>query len=215
VRKRKADETSFSLKALHFVLYLYQMNFTTYCDYFQGILDDPDRKAPYDNPEYIDYTRMNWARMNRWLKTAVISDSMRQAIAAIDQPQQWIIITEPWCGDAAHCVPLIHMIAAVNPHITVRYELRDAAPHRIDKYLTRGGKSIPKLIIQDTHGSDLATWGPRPAACQLLYDRLMENKADFETVKMELQRWYNDDKGRGVQQELEALVKQVFSSTQI
>ncbi len=184
------------------------MDFNAYCTYFQSILDDPDRKAPYDNPDYIDYTRMNWARMNRWLKTAVISDAMRQAIDTTDQPQQWIIITEPWCGDAAHSVPFLHMIAALNKHITVRYELRDAEPFRISNYLTRGGKSIPKLIIQDADGADLATWGPRPAGCQKLYDRLTEQKADFETLKMELQHWYNDDKGRELQQELEELIRQ-------
>jgi hypothetical protein len=185
------------------------MNFSAYCDYFRQILDDPDRKAPYDNPDYIDYTRMNWARMNRWLKTAVITDTMRQAVSGVQQPQQWIIITEPWCGDAAHCVPFLHMIAGMNERITVRYELRDAEPFRINQYLTRGGKSIPKLIIQDESGADLANWGPRPAACQQLYDRLTEQQADFEKLKMELQRWYNNDKGHELQQELEKLLSDI------
>lgn len=187
------------------------MNFSEYLDYFESIISKaPDEQLPpYDNPAYMDYTRMNWQRTNRWLKTAKLSNALTDAIAAVDKPQHWLIITEPWCGDAAHNVPFIHLAASRNPLITVSYELRDSEPFSIDNYLTRGGKSIPKLVIRDAGGQDLATWGPRPAECQQLYDVLTAEKADFERVKTDLQNWYNADKGAKLQAELTALLRSV------
>lgn len=183
------------------------MNFQSYLSCYETILNNPAPAAPYDNPDYFNYTKLNWSRLNRWLKTGVLSDKMKAAVAEISTPQQWIIITEPWCGDAAHIVPFLQMIAALNPQIHVEYELRDAEPFRINSYLTNGGKSIPKLIIKNEAGKDLATWGPRPAECQTLYTKLTSEKADFETMKTELQKWYNKDEGRQIQEEIIQLLQ--------
>lgn len=184
------------------------MTFAEYRAYFESIIEKPldEQQPPYDNPQYIDYTRLNWSRMNRWLKTGKLSAALVSAIEGIESPQQWIVITEPWCGDAAHNVPFIEMAAERNPLVTVSYELRDAEPFRINAYLTNGGKSIPKLIIQNERGEDLATWGPRPAGCQSLYDVLMKEKADFERIKTDLQNWYNADKGAELMVELAELL---------
>lgn len=178
------------------------MDFQQYQNYFQDILSEPNPPAPYDNVDYLDYAKLNWARQQRWLKTGVIDPNMASAIAGIKVPQQWIIITEPWCGDASHIVPFIHMLTQLNPLITASYQLRDAEPFLINQYLTNGGKAIPKLIIRDEAGNDLVNWGPRPADCQVIYTSLTEKKADFETIKTELQKWYNQDKGVSFQREL-------------
>ncbi len=190
------------------------MTFEAYHQYFESIIQKnaDEHTAPYNNPDYFDYTRLNWSRMNRWLKTGQLTDAVKEVVKAIDSPQQWIIITEPWCGDAAHSVPFLEMISRLNPLITVSYELRDSEPFRINDYLTNGGKSIPKLVIRDSEGKDLATWGPRPAACQEIYSKLTAEKADFEKVKTELQHWYNADKGVGVQEELSNLLVNINRS---
>ncbi len=186
---------------------LSDMNFQAYLTYFENIITNPTPPTPYDNPDYFNYAKLNWSRTNRWLKNGVLSEEIKTMIGKISSPQQWTIITEPWCGDAAHIVPFLHKIAALNPLIHTDYELRDSAPFRINSYLTRGGKSIPKLIIQDENGQDLATWGPRPVDCQRIYDQLIAEKADFETTKTELQKWYNKDAGNQLQQELVELLK--------
>lgn len=178
------------------------MNFQQYQDYFQDILSDPDPSAPYDNADYLDYAKLNWARQQRWLKTGEINSELAKLIADINKPQQWIIITEPWCGDASHTVPFIHKLSELNPLINATYQLRDAEPFLIEQYLTNGGKAIPKLIIRDEAGNDLLNWGPRPVACQAMYSSLTAENADFETVKTELQKWYNQDKGISFQAEL-------------
>lgn len=182
------------------------MNFQSYLAEFGRILDNQTPQAPYDKPAYFDYTKLNWSRMNRWLKKGELSEQLVTAVKGILQPQQWIVVTEPWCGDAAHSVPFLQLAAQTNPLISITYELRDSPPHRINDYLTDGSKSIPKLIIRDNQGNDLATWGPRPAECQLLFDRLKADGADFETQKVALQNWYNADKGHSVQAELHGML---------
>ncbi len=180
------------------------MTFQEYLNYFQSIIEksNEEQVAPYDNSDYIEYTRMNWARMNRWLKTGKLSEELTEVIKGIAKPQTWIIITEPWCGDAAHSVPFLHRLAELNPLIRVEYELRDSEPFRINQYLSNGSKSIPKVIFRNTEGQDLFIWGPRPAGCREIYTRLTAEKVDFETVKTEIQKWYNADKGVEMQEEL-------------
>lgn len=185
------------------------MTFEDYLRYFRTIIDkaNEEQTAPYDNPDYIDYTRMNWSRMNRWLKTGKLSEELSAIIRAIREPQHWIVITEPWCGDAAHSVPFFHMLAELNPLIRVDYELRDSEPFRINGYLTHGSKSIPKVIFRNAAGEDLAVWGPRPAGCQEVYAGLTAQNADFDTIKTAIQKWYNADKGVEMQAELAAELK--------
>ncbi|WP_343691850.1 thioredoxin family protein [Chitinophaga sp.] len=185
------------------------MTFKDYCDQFELILNrkNEEQQAPYDNPHYLDYTKLNWTRMNRWFKTGKLTPEFTAAIQHIDAYQHWIIITEPWCGDAAHIIPFLEMASHLNPLIKVTYELRDTEPFRINQYLTNNGKSIPKLIIRNAEGYDLATWGPRPKDCQALYMRLTAEKADYDTVKMELQKWYNANKGHDLQTEMTELLR--------
>ena len=193
------------------------MNFKEYSIYFKNILskDIVEHQPPYDNPVYLEYTRMNWSRMNRWYKTGKLSDIIIEMVTKIDEPQHWIIITEPWCGDAAHNIPFIERIAMENPLISVSYELRDAAPFRIEQHLTNGTKSIPKLIIQDEKGNVLGSWGPRPENCQKIYAELLLEQASFETIKTEIQKWYNANKGEDLQQELSELFKDISSKAVI
>ncbi len=122
-------------------------------------------------------------------------------IRAIDQPQTWIVITEPWCGDAAPMLPFIARLAEENPLITLDIQFRDHPPFLIEHYLTNGGKSIPKLIVRDAEGKDLFTWGPRPVSAQQLVQDLNAAGTDKSEVVLALQNWYNDNKGNEMQQE--------------
>lgn len=180
------------------------MNFTSYLNYFQNIVENTNGNFPelYQDPEYFEYTKLNWSRLNRWMKTGKLLDATIQKLKAIQVAQQWIVITEPWCGDASHIVPFIELMARENDLISVRYELRDAEPFRITQYLTNGSKSIPILIIQDNHGNDLKVWGPRPKECQDFFMSEKNKGSDFEGLKVALQKWYNTDKGVQIQQEI-------------
>lgn len=178
------------------------MDFSTYKVFFKAVLDSAKQLPPYDNPDYFNYTRLNWSRQHRWLSTGQLDESLVKKIKAISSPQEWLVITEPWCGDAAHCLPFIYLLSEQNPLVKLDIQLRDSEPFLIEQYLTRGSKSVPKLIIRDENGQDLLVWGPRPAKSQELYDRLKAEQADDEELKLQLQWWYNEDKGVSLQQEL-------------
>lgn len=182
------------------------MTFQTYLEQFEQILNSSNPQAPYDNPDYLNYTKLNWSRMNRWMKKGEILPHVKEKIQSIKEAQQWIVISEPWCGDASHSVPFIQMMTDLNPLIHIDYELRDAEPNRIQDYLTNGGKAIPKLIIKNSEGKDLATWGPRPAECQELYWEMRTSKVPSEEVKIKLQNWYNEHHGVEIQEEIAALL---------
>lgn len=180
------------------------MNWTSYLEYFDHVLQHAAQIPPYDQEDYLHYAQLNHARMKRWIKQGSLTTTTKQALSTIDRPQRWILITEPWCGDAAHIVPFIEKMSAENPLITLEIQLRDS-DSEIDRYLTNGGKAIPKLIIRDEAGKDIAVWGPRPQACQELFIALKESGQDFEQQKIALQKWYNEDKGMAIQEEVSAL----------
>ena len=181
------------------------MKWNEYLSLFDKVLNNENNEAPYDNPEYVNYVKMNQSRSNRWLKSDILNDDLVRKIEAIDTPQEWIIITEPWCGDAAHNVPVLAMLSEKNPLIDFKIELRDNGANMIDSYLTNGGKSIPKLIVRDKDGKDLFTWGPRPAECQQIM--IEHKKTDLPILEKhkQIQTWYSKDKGASVQEELLAL----------
>jgi hypothetical protein len=185
------------------------MDFTTYLSYFRNLLEYKLETLPvlYQDPAYFEYTKLNWSRQSRWMKTGKLAENIVSKIKAIQTPQNWIVITEPWCGDASHIVPFIELMSRENELITVSYELRDTEPTRIDNYLTNAGKAIPILIIQDQNKKDIAVWGPRPAKCQQIFLDAKNQGADMDVLKTILQQWYNADKGNEIQQEIGALLK--------
>ncbi|UJP63340.1 thioredoxin family protein [Mongoliitalea daihaiensis] len=187
------------------------MNTEQYLGYMNSIVQTNlnEQTAPYNKADYLEYTRLNTSRQNRWLKTQTVSEELKSVLSEIKSPQQWLVITEPWCGDAAHVNPFIMLAAQENSLINLTFELRDSVPFSIEKYLTNGAKAIPKLVIRDEHGNDLATWGPRPAGCQALYTELKARNAAFDEVLTAVQNWYNSNKGREIQEELTALLQEV------
>lgn len=165
-----------------------------------------------EHTEYLlDYTKLNMQRMARWDKTAVLSEEMHSALARPFAPCTWLVITESWCGDAAQNIPMMHKVAAAsNGKIDLRLVLRDQHLALMDAFLTRGSRSIPKLICLNGALDVVATWGARPAAVQqLVADNaaLPENeRLPKEQIIEQVHAWYVHDKQAALQQELIALL---------
>lgn len=146
----------------------------------------------------VAYTLLNEQRMKRWDKTIKVSEEAQNKIAAFKGDVTWLVLTESWCGDAAHVIPVINKVAELNENITLKLVLRDDNDALMQHFLTNGGKSIPKLIMLDNASQKvLNTFGPRPAAAtQLVKDYLAEHGTITEEFKEILQGWYNKDKGQ-------------------
>jgi hypothetical protein len=155
-------------------------------------------------PVFVYYTKLNLQRMQRWNKTFQLNAQVARVVQAV-QPQIWWVINEAWCGDAAQILPgMAKMAEAANGHIDLRIIMRDDNATIMDKYLTNGSRSIPKLVATDDAGNDLFDWGPRPAFAQkMMMDRKAnKNGETLEVKEKELHLWYAKDKGQSTQQEL-------------
>ncbi|NVO84942.1 thioredoxin family protein [Hymenobacter terrestris] len=161
------------------------------------------------SPELTDYAKLNIQRMQRLDKKAELLPELQKTLEALTQEYAWVIITEGWCGDAAQIVPVLEKMAqASNGRIRTYYLLRDENLDLMDRYLTNGGRAIPKLLVlhADTR-TEVANWGPRPAEAQDLFLETKAAGATHEEFAEKLHGWYAQDKTRAIQQELLALVR--------
>lgn len=152
------------------------------------------------NAALADYTKLNDRRMKRWDKTVKISEEAQQKIAAFNGNTTWLIITESWCGDAAHVMPVFNKIAALNPNITIKIVFRDDNLALMDLFLTNGGRAIAKVIMLDNEtGEVLNTYGPRPSEATNLVNTYKEKHGVLTPeFKEDLQHWYNKNKGQNI-----------------
>lgn len=160
-------------------------------------------------PDHIHYTHLNEARMHRLDKTQQLTEDVQHELKQWSKPQLWVVLSETWCGDAAQVLPVIAKMAEMTPAITLRILLRDEHPEVMDLFLTNGTRSIPKLIMVDEEsGEVLADFGPRPnEAKQLILDYKATHGVVDDTAKTALQKWYLNDKGISIQNEILALMK--------
>lgn len=184
-------------------------------DEYQTILTDfaAEGKTSGDQKEdLIYYTKLNAQRSKRIAKTSSLHEELSAKVKSLPK-QTWLLITETWCGDAANSVPLIEKLAALNPSIDLRIVLRDENLELMDQFLTKGGRSIPKLIALDEDLNVLFDWGPRPKEAQSLYWgwREREDREPYKEFQVTLQKWYNENKSGAIQEEiLGKLVSEVF-----
>jgi hypothetical protein len=78
-------------------------------------------------------------------------------------------------------------------------------------FLTNGARAIPKLVIIDAETlAVIADWGPRPEpAKNLILDYKATHGIVDETAKIELQKWYLQDKGIAIQNEILKIYGQI------
>jgi len=185
------------------------ISYTQYRALVKQLVSDNASTGELQNEEMANYTMLNDKRMKRWDKTLKISEDIATKIKNVKTKQTWLVLTESWCGDAAHVVPVMNKVAELNDNIEFKVVLRDENEGLMDRFLTNGGKSIPKLIMVDTETlTVLNTFGPRPAgATQLVMDYKEKHGEIKPELKEELQGWYNNDKGQSTITELIALMQ--------
>lgn len=152
----------------------------------------------------INYTMLNEKRMDRWDKKLQIPKDAATKIKDYSTKVIWLVITESWCGDAAHMLPVMNKIAELNDNINLRMVLRDDNEDLMNLFLTNGNKSIPKLIMIDAASMEvISTYGPRPNRVTKLVNDYKEQHGQLTPeFKKDLQVWYNNDKGESTLQDL-------------
>ena len=159
--------------------------------------DDLDAEAA----ERVGYTKLNLHRTLRIGRTYKVAEELVALMRRLTRPQTWLVLTEPWCGDSAQCLPHLAVLSDLNKHVTLRILLRDENLDVMDRYLTEGKRSIPRLVAFDEAGTELFTWGPRPAAAQAVFAQAQTAGLAKPDLLEKLHLFYGRDRGRALEAE--------------
>ncbi|WP_417619512.1 thioredoxin family protein [Oceanihabitans sediminis] len=184
------------------------ISYSEYLDVINTQVANNDTSGENKSEDLVAYTKLNAKRMKRWDKTLKVSEEAKAKIEKLDKKVTWLVLTETWCGDAAHVLPVINKVAETSENISLGLVFRDENEALMNQFLTNGGKSIPKLImIEETSGEVFGSFGPRPKeATQLVLDYKEKHGAISAELKENLQVWYNKDKGQSTVNDLVALL---------
>lgn len=149
------------------------------------------------------------------LQSANLNENTLKALQKQEMPLIWLAITETWCIDSAHSLPIIYKMSEINPNITMKVVLRDEPPQVIDNFRTSGSRSIPKVICLDAESLVvLGTWGPRPIELQVKImlkvranNKLLDKGNKKAAVRAKeiittIKNWYEEDQAESVQAEV-------------
>ena len=184
------------------------MTYSEYRNLVTDLLKENKSTGNTQTENYLGYSKLGNARMKRLDKTFHLSDDVKAQLNNTSKKYQWLVLTEGWCGDAGHALPIMNKIAEASENIDLKILLRDENDALMNQFLTDGNRSIPKLIVLDKATDEVVdTWGPRPSeATAMVSNYKKENGSLSEAFKEELQVWYNTNKGENILRDLMALV---------
>ncbi|WNH13702.1 thioredoxin family protein [Thalassobellus suaedae] len=187
------------------------ISYQAYRELVKHLVDKKSNTGEEKTKALANYTKLNDKRMKRWDKTIKISEASNRRINEFRHHITWLVITESWCGDAAHMLPAINKIAELSNYIDMKIVIRDENLELMDAFLTYGSRSVPKLImIDDETGDVLTTYGPRPSEATSYVNRFKaENGELTPEFKEDLQHWYNDDKGQNIIEDVTEMLCQL------
>jgi hypothetical protein len=165
--------------------------------------------------KYFENRKINFQRTSRLNKTFIPAAETKHLFTQIVNPQQWIVITESWCGDSAQNLPILTKLASLSEKIDFKIVLRDSNLDFMDLYLTNGTRSIPKLIVFDENDDELFRWGPRPVEAKNLFAKLKNEEVEKPEINKQLHLWYGRNRGKEVEKEIVELVKMNLIQTDI
>lgn len=184
------------------------LTYSAYLELLQVLFKEGKTTGHDQNPDLVEYAKLNLQRMARVEKTTVISQDLKQKLGTIKGHYVWLVITEGWCGDAAQSLPVFEAIEKLNTNIELKIVLRDENPDLINQYLTNGSRSIPKLICFEKESlKELFVWGPRPKLLQDEVTELVKANMPKDERGIFIQKWYNNDKTTTLQNEIRELIE--------
>ena len=184
------------------------ISYQEYRDLVKDLVAKESTTGNEKTEDLANYTMLNDRRMKRWDKTVKVSETVQEKVANLNINQTWLVLTESWCGDAAHVMPVINKIAELNDKIDFKVVLRDENEALMNQFLTNGGQAIPKLIMINNSTNEVVnTFGPRPTeATKLVNKYKAEHGGLTAEFKEDLQHWYNNDKGQNAIEDLVGLM---------
>ena len=113
------------MTAIHSSILAQAIPYDAYLQLSALLVKEERTSGPNQSEAYVYYTKLNFQRMKRLNKTIEVPASVIELLKVKAANWTWIILTEPWCGDAAQCVPVIEKLALSAGNIQTLYLLRD------------------------------------------------------------------------------------------
>jgi len=184
-------------------------SYITFRSLVSDLLEKGKSTGPSQSDALLNYSMLNDKRMARLDKKIKLSDTTIERLNKIKKAQTWLLITEGWCGDAAHILPVMNKMSTENENINLKVVLRDENPELMNHFLTNGSMSIPKLVVLNTNNEVLSSWGPRPSIATKMVTDYKEKHGGLDSdFKKDLQLWYNKNKGINIQEDLLTFLEQ-------
>ena len=183
-------------------------SYNTYRSLVSNLLENGKSTGPNQSDALLNYSMLNDKRMARLDKKIKLSDETIERLNKVEKEQTWLLITEGWCGDAAHVLPVMNKMSNENEHINLKVVLRDENVALMNQFLTNGSMSIPKLVVLDKEDNVISSWGPRPSIATKMVNDYKEKHGSLDAdFKKDLQMWYNKNKGVNIQEDLLAFLE--------
>lgn len=169
-----------------------------------GTSSGPDKSEALSN-----YTLLNNSRMKRLDATIKVEEDVLEKFQQYHKNVTWLVLTESWCGDAAHAMPVMNKLVEQAKNLDFKILYRDENEELMNRFLTNGTMSIPKLIAFDNETQEvIKDWGPSPL---IIMNKTKDFKAAHATLttefKKEIQIWYNQNKGKCIARDLLKLIE--------
>ncbi len=178
------------------------LTYKQYIDLTNKEIENTDVNSLNDAEKTLfEYKKLNLQRSSRIEKHYSVNDELKSLIQNTKQIQTWVIITENWCGDSAQNLPYIKAFTEINPLINLKIILRDSNLDIMDRYLTNGTRSIPKLIAFDDNWNEIFNWGPRPQAAKELMEKFKKEGLSKTEKYEKLHLWYGRNRGKDIERE--------------
>lgn len=164
--------------------------------------------GPNQSEALSNYTLLNNSRMKRLDKTIKIKNDIAKKFQNYKGDLTWLVLTESWCGDAAHSMPVMNKLSQLTPNIEFKVVQRHENVELMNEFLTNGKMAIPKLIVYDNNKNEVINnWGSKPSKVVEMIEDIKKIQGTLTSeFKMELQVWYNKDKGENISEDLSKLL---------
>jgi thiol-disulfide isomerase/thioredoxin len=184
------------------------ISYEEYKSLVSDLMKEGKSTGPVQNESRANYTKLNNQRMKRLDKQTRLSEEAVNVAGKVNKDFTWLVLTESWCGDAAQTLPVINKFSEANKNIDLKVVLRDENDELMDKFLTNGSKSIPKLIVIENNSKEVvSSWGPRTEKATRMIQEYKEKHGKVDDIiKKDLQVFYNQDKGKQIEKEMVSLL---------
>lgn len=188
-------------------IYQKSISMAEYLDQWNRRVNNGMKGLTVDERKMLMHQKYNIARRTKTLSNYIPSVELKIALNSIDSKQNWIVITEDWCGDSSFSLAILEAIANTSDKINLNIVERDKDTSIIDQFLTNGGRAIPILLVFDSDQKLLFKWGPRPKEITDYRLSLVEGGLDKMQITSKIMDAYDFGEWIHVESEITELIK--------